>query len=614
MKPWVAAAFWVAATGAAGQQPPAPGADTVAVAPVALDSVPDSLRVHLLPTVDGRGPVGAAVGVWRFGREELLAMHGLSLSDLLAEVPGVTRLRGGDYGALETVTAFGLAGGGVRVFWDGFEHIPLDGSVVDLSLIGLGGVQEVRVERHPGELRIHLDGLRDTDPRPQSLIEAGTGDYDTNFFRGTFTHPRALGGSFGVALDRVDTNGPGGDEHGARTGGWMRYHRFFSGDRVALTAEARRMKAGVDVASLPGEGTQLDWVVRGRWRPVPALGLQGFTGQTSLSGLAETGRLDVDRSRRQHGLVADAVFGPARGQASLRFLDGPAVPSRALDLSGTAERPELGGATAAFSSESWGDDVATLTRVSGWTRPFFGLSLFAGWESGERGVPIWPRASEEPEEPAEGEEPEPAEPEPDPEHALVERTATRLGVRFAWRGIDLTAARLGLEADALPLLGLPMDRDGVVLPGIERTGLEVAGRIPLPLLPEGFALTGALTQWDAGARYLPERAYQAAVGVHNQYKAGNLEVWGSIGVEGRGPMAVPLAHPSFPEPAEGELPVLVEVPFYQSWKALIQVRVLTVRLFVAWENLTVRRNNQDFPDRVLPIFRAHYGVRWTLWN
>jgi hypothetical protein len=42
--------------------------------------------------------------------------------------------------------------------------------------------------------------------------------------------------------------------------------------------------------------------------------------------------------------------------------------------------------------------------------------------------------------------------------------------------------------------------------------------------------------------------------------------------------------------------------------------VVTVRVFVAWENFTIRRNLQDFPDRVLPITRASYGIRWDLWN
>ena len=55
-------------------------------------------------------------------------------------------------------------------------------------------------------------------------------------------------------------------------------------------------------------------------------------------------------------------------------------------------------------------------------------------------------------------------------------------------------------------------------------------------------------------------------------------------------------------------------PFYQSWHAHVQVRIVDLRLFIGWENFSVRRNNQDFPGRVLPIFRAYYGVRWVLWN
>src|SRR5205085_8512942 len=108
---------------------------------------------------------------------------------------GVIRLGGGDYGAPESATSCGLAGGGIRVFWDGFEQIPLDGSVPDLAQIALGGVERVRVERHPGELRIDLESLRDHDPRVLSLVEAGTGDIGTSFFTGTVLHPHALGGS-----------------------------------------------------------------------------------------------------------------------------------------------------------------------------------------------------------------------------------------------------------------------------------------------------------------------------------------------------------------------------------------------------------------------------------
>jgi hypothetical protein len=56
------------------------------------------------------------------------------------------------------------------------------------------------------------------------------------------------------------------------------------------------------------------------------------------------------------------------------------------------------------------------------------------------------------------------------------------------------------------------------------------------------------------------------------------------------------------------------VPFYQSWNAHLMIRVVTVRLFLRWENLFLRQNNQDLPGRLLPTTRVMYGVRWTLRN
>jgi hypothetical protein len=624
----VVAAFLAAASASALEAQQPPPRDTVVVPDSAgvieipdsllarpgADTVPDSLRVHALPEVDGRARPGPDTEVWVFERADILAMQGLSLGDLLADVPGITRLRGGDYGAPEAATAFALAGGQIRLFWDGFEQIPLDGSVADLSHVGLGGVERVRVERHAGELRIELASLRDADPRAYSLVEAGTGDLDTNFFRGTFVHPRALGGSFGLALDRVDTDGPR-RENGQRTGGWLRFHRFFLDDALALTAEARRMKASAEIPEYPGEGTRNDWVVRARWRPNPSFALHAFTGRSSLDGLERTGRLPVDRGRRQHGLSAHLQRGPVRAEAALRLFGGPAVPSRSVDLSAAADLPQVGGVSAFLSSESWEGDAATRTRVAAWTRPVGGFSLFASRDSGTRGVVLHPLPSELPPVPEVGEEPEEPEPEPDPEHRIAERSAVRVGARFAWRGADVAGSRVTLDTDSLPLLGLPMDRVGLVAPGIERTGLELSGRVPLPLLPDGFAFTGALTLWDEPARYLSERSYQAYFVFHNQYKeSGNLEVWGRIGVEGRGNLIVPLPDPAAPPPGEGEETTLITQRFYQSWHALIQVRVVNLRLFVGWENFSVRRNNQDFPDRVLPIFRSYYGVRWILWN
>ena len=606
------AAILVAASSLEAQQPPdtlpvAP-ADTIATTDALLaepsaDTLADSLRVRLLPEVDGREPTGFATGVWLFGREQLLALRGHSLADLLAQVPGITRLRGGDYGAPETVTAYGLAGGGVRVFWDGFEQVSLDGSVVDLSRIGLGGVESVRVERKPGELRIELASLRDAEARPTSLIEVGTGDYDTNFFRGTFVHPRVAGGSLGLTLDRVDTNGPN-DEDGARTGGWLRFTRH-RGDDIALSAEVRRMNSSAEITGYPGKASRTDWIVRGRWRPAAGLAVQAYTGRSILEGLDRDGRLPVDRDRRQHGVVADFLRGAVRASGALRLFGGNDVPSTSVDLSVVADLPAVGGVTVGTSQELWDGASVGLVSVGAWSSPFLGLSVFGGWESGTRGVVLYPVPPEIPELPAR------FVPEPDPGVRFTDRKAARVGASFAWRGSGLSGALVMLETDSLPLLGLAMDENGTVVAPIERTGIELSGRTRLPFMSDGFALTGAVTLWDEPARYLPERSYHAAIVFHDVFlPSGNLELWGSLGVEGRDPMQVPLPDPDQP-PDPGSLST---VPFYQSWYGFVQVRVLAVRIFVGWENFTVRRDNQDFPGRVLPLTRATYGVRWTLFD
>ena len=371
------------------------------------------------------------------------------------------------------------------------------------------------------------------------------------------------------------------------------------------------MRSVAEVTAYPGEGERGDWVVRGSWRSAAGLVVQGYTGGSTLTGLEVDGRLPVDRSRNQHGATADLAVGVVRANAAVRLFGGAPTPSNALDLSAVAELPELGGASVSLSRESWDGDGAVLTRVAAWSRPVAGVSLFASRDSGRRGVVLYPRSPLVPVVPDSGEV---EIPEPVPGHRLTDRTSLRVGTTLAWRGFEVSGARVTLDTDSLPVLGLPMDRDGVVMPGIERTGFEVTTRLPLSFLLNGLSLSGAFTAWDEGARYLPKRAYQAGFVFHNRYlPTGNLEVWGSLGVEGRDPMLVPVGDPALPEPAPGEV-LPVTVPFSQSWYALIQVRVLQLRVFVAWENFTVRRNNQDFPDRLLPIFRAHYGIRWYLWN
>ena len=110
------------------------------------------------------------LAVWSWDHEALMSTRAVTLAELVSLIPGVIALKGGDYGTPVTVSAFGVGGGRVRVMWDGFEWMPLEGAVPDLSRIGLVGLEEVRVERQPGELRIELRTREPTGPDPTTLV------------------------------------------------------------------------------------------------------------------------------------------------------------------------------------------------------------------------------------------------------------------------------------------------------------------------------------------------------------------------------------------------------------------------------------------------------------
>jgi hypothetical protein len=459
-----------------------------------------------------------------------------------------------------------------------------------------------------------VESLRSRDVRPFSLVEAGTGDTDTNFFRGTFLHPDVLGGILGFALERLDTRGPFRREPGHRLGGWASWGRPL-GDNFGVRLEARRMSRDVRVPAFAVGFERNDWVLRGRGRFLQdRLTTEVFTGRSSLESRADEGIVPVDRGRRQHGLRALWETGPAWGSATLRLLGGTRMPSRSLELEGGGTLERIGGAHGRWSLEAWPDRDASAFSVHAWTAPVGGLSGFAAYASGVRGAVIHPPYEPLPPDggplPPDDEEPsEPFPEEPPPGSRYTDRSTARVGASFQWRPLTLEGAWLRVEADSLPPLGLVLDREGPVAPGGSFTGWEA--RLGLRLPVEGFVLNGALQSWDREARYLPARLYQASIDFHDVFlETRNLELWGAVGVKGRDPMLVP----RFEAPEEEEPPSLARVPFYQSWYLDIQVRVLPVHVFIRWENFVLRQNLQDFPERRLPVTRAIYGVKWILWN
>jgi hypothetical protein len=603
----------------AAQDPPPPEVPLPEVQLPDEDEVPDEEEVVLrLPRAGTGLPVGWTTGVWVWDRDELQNARVLTLAELLDKVPGVVLLRGGDYGQPTGVTAFGMGPGSIRIFRDGMEMPPLDGGVVDLSRVGMAALEEVRVERRPGELQVHLRSLELSDPRPYTLLEVGTGDLNTNLFRGTFGHPRVVGGHFTIALDRVDTQGPLRAEPGASFGAVLGYTRFI-GDRGGVTWDLRRMTSRRPAELWPPRNVdRTDWALGGRYQLAEGLVARAFFQRSSLAlessvEPGDPGFALVNQESRRHAGVELALHRDgfwARG--GLRDNGGPGWPGSSQFASGGVHFPVLGGIGLGAERESWTEESNVRVHGRVWTRPLLGLSLFAEVDDGRRGVPrfIPPRIPEVPNgENGENGDP-PEEPPPLPPVSFVDRTGIRAGGEFTREGLRLGVAVLRVQADALHPTGLPLDRGAPAVAGGERDGFELSGRIPLSPILDGLALEGAAQFWDDTGEwaYLPRHNHDARVSYHNVFLENrNLEVWADVGVRGRDGMTV------FQGEAFGD-DGLASVRSYQSWFARLQVRVATARIFIDWENFTIRDGNMDFPGRTLFSTRTLFGVRWTMWN
>jgi hypothetical protein len=405
-------------------------------------------------------------------------------------------------------------------------------------------------------------------------------------------------------LERIDTRGTAGSETGSRLGAWLRYGQHF-GEDLGVVAEVRRSSRDIDAEAIPIGVSRTDWVVRARGRFLDdRLTAELFTGSSSLESGDDEAVLPVKRSVSQHGLGLSVEQGPLWARGALRLFGGPDMPARALEVEGGGELPGFGGAYGRWSSEDWAGSAAAAVTLHAWSEPFLGLSAFASLDEGVRGGRLFP-PFQEATLPAEGEPAlEPAV--EDQAYGLGDARNLRVGASFRWRPLQVSGAWLSLETDALPPLGLDPDRGGALAAGGSFTGFEATARLDLPV--EGFALTGAYQGWNEEARYLPRRLYQGGLEFHDLFmESRNLEVWGALSMEGRDPMLVPVAGAS-------EEPFFERAPFFQSWNADVQVRILTVHLFIRWDNFTLRDNLQDFPGRRLPVTRAAYGVKWILWN
>jgi hypothetical protein len=256
----------------------------------------------------------------------------------------------------------------------------------------------------------------------------------------------------------------------------------------------------------------------------------------------------------------------AEGEAGTRL-------GRILDLSGNVAWADWrGGATAT----SYG------VRAAG--GPFLPIRPFIEWSSGTRGVPGLEREGGG--------------------AVLTDRDVLRLGGEVEWKGARVGVARTRLTADSVADFGLPFDRTARLYAGGTANGWEVSGRLPLFSSP--FALEGWYTRWDAATPwiYLPAQSWRAALVYHHlPLPSGNLEITGRLEAHRRGAMAIPDATSG-----------LIGVPGLTALDLDLQIRILDVRAFIRWNNITHRLMQYDVPGRLFPGQRVFYGVKWQFWN
>ncbi|HUF75750.1 MAG TPA: TonB-dependent receptor plug domain-containing protein [Longimicrobiales bacterium] len=572
-------------------------------AQIAADTVSADTIFYNPPQLERGIPPGFATALWVWDHDDIMASGANTLVELLWEVPGVVTLLGGDYGTPAAISALGTGGGGVRIIRDGFEVYPLEGGVADLQRIGLVGVTRVRFQRSGGEMLIELTTFRYQDGRPFSMVEAGTGQLDTNLFRGLYADPRAFWGSIALGLERVDTRGYGDNEGGNRTGTWARYQLHWR-ERAAVAVDFRRMASETQVPDYAASAGRTDLTLRGRLELFEGVVLETYTGRSTYDVDDDRPPYEFEGGKRvQHGARLAAERGGLWMRGAYRLFRGDDLPSHRADASGGFTGGRFG-VSGWLSQASWRGAQVVGYGGAGWLGPLAGVTLFGSVDAGTYASRTTPVLDELPVRP-----PPLLPPAPAPQtFATTERAATRVGASVTLLGTTLAAAALRVDNDVHIPLGIEPDRGSPLVPGQERYGVEAWASLPTPW--RSMRLEGSYQRWDEEGPYLPEEVYQAGFVFHRTYlPTENFELWWSLGVRGHDPMLAFVA-----DDGQGGPGGLARVPFFQSWYGRIQARILTVRLFFTWENFTIRRNLQSFPDRLLPVTRSFFGLRWDLWN
>lgn len=548
----------------------------------------DSVLPPVLPELVSPFTARRSAGVWHWDQEALAATAAISVLDLLDEIPGIATFRSGLFLQPEAASAYGGTSARIEVDLDGYVLDPLDGSSLDLSTIELSHLSEVLVERRLDVLRIRLRSAAASAAQPYSRVEAGLGQPNANLFRGVFLAPRVLIGPVGFAIQRLDTDGARGREPADVFDAWFQWG--WQSERRGVQFELRQF--GLD------REPDSPWLVKRQRRDIVLRARNRFGSAVTAEAYVGRSRVDVDpidavsdtafiRSGVQSGIRASLGSADRWLEASLRTRDEPELPRLQADLGAGFALDGVISARADVGSQSWrdaGSMVSLAARAD--FGPFAGVVPFFEWTRGERGAPLFDETIRT-------------------GPLIDDRSAIRVGAEGSFPWLSASGAVVRVNVDSVPAFGLPFDRAARMYPGGAATGFEVSGRVRLYF--DWLAAEGSYVRWRGDRwAYLPvDEGFGALRMNWLPLPSGNLEIIGRLEARRRGNVLAP-------DPADAGL-TLVNLPARAVLNSYLQIRIMDVRLFMRYENLTGQQF-EYFLGQPNSGPRLFYGVKWEFWN
>jgi hypothetical protein len=193
----------------------------------------EAVRVPVLAPLGARAPAPPLTRQV-FTRDSIEWGSAATVSDLLAQVPGVYLWRGGYTGRPEPVDFEGRGASSTEYVLDGVPYIAagVDSVAVDPALFSISFLDRIEVERWPGFLRVLLFTRRHDRVAPRSRIAIARGDRNFARYEGALERRYPSGSGFVLAGDYLNSptaSGASSDYSNTQIwgqGGWVPSSHF----------------------------------------------------------------------------------------------------------------------------------------------------------------------------------------------------------------------------------------------------------------------------------------------------------------------------------------------------------------------------------------------------